>query len=130
MSKPTLASSTAYVKINWSESGLLNRSGIIDGDYHPIEEVNKLLRQAADIVVGQDGGYDKTNFSVVTWDTDEPNEWNGRIDLGNEQNGFGLCMIENHIKEYADYFLSEKAPDYLKKSVDLDVMRWWSEYLG
>ena len=104
-----------YVRINWSESRIVNQQ--LSGDeFHPIAKVNKVLWRVANKVAQEDGGYDKTSFTLLVFDgsDNDLSEYDGRIDLGKEQNGYGPHVIQKHVKSYCECY-----------GKDHEELKWW-----
>ena len=125
MTKPTL-----LVRINYSESRRVNESHLNDGGFHPIAEVNKLFSFVDMSVQAQDGGYDKTDFTVMVWDgsDDDLSEYDGRIDLGD---GYSSPKIlQQHITQHCEYSLKQSYTPVDTKGEDevaqyKKELNWW-----
>ena len=119
-----------FVRINYSENRAINESGWVSDEFYPIDEVNLMLRSSADFVAAQDGGYDKTGFTLMVFDgsDDDLNEYTGRIDLGNEQAEYGNNIIQEHISQYAEYILLNKSDypaSYFLNDEGKNELAWW-----
>jgi hypothetical protein len=117
---------TLYVKINWSESNIVN-SKLTGEDFYPIVKVNKVLRQVANRVAAKNEGYDKTSFTLLVWDgsDDDLSEYTGRIDLGTDQDSYGPNMIQEHVKQFCSY----NAPKYEGTDYGKEMM-WWKNVVS
>lgn len=110
---------TLDIKVHWSENALVNRS-FTEGKYYPVDRVNMVLRRATNQVIQQDGGYDKTKYTLrVTDESGKQNEYTGRIDIGSDTAG-SYHVVQGEIKSYCAYMLKEDTPDYLKPESDAE----------
>lgn len=103
MTKPTL-----LVRINYSENREILNSHLSNGDFHPIEAVNKLFWKVDFQNKGKGRGYDKTGFTLMIWDgsEDDLSEYDGRIDLGD---GYSSPhILQEHIKNHCEWVLNNE----------------------
>ena len=92
------------VRINYSESREINSSPLNDGDFHPIEAVNKLFWLVDFKNKNNNRGYDKTGFTLLNWN--DLSEYNGRIDLGDGYNS--PAILQEHITDHCQWTLNNK----------------------
>ena len=125
MSAISTFSPTIVVKILWSESNVVNSKKFDPETYYPLEVVNKALREGANSVKSDGlGGYDKTKFELLVFDgTDmDFDTYEGRIDLGIEQDGFGASIVQNHIISYMEWLLNNKNTPHCPD--EKEVRKW------
>jgi len=92
----------ATVTIHWSESSFINQH-VKEGETLSYPSAEKMLAQAT-LLVNQDGGYDKTKYTLTLTDG---STYTGRVDLGIETEGQST-PIANTIASVMQFHLNAK----------------------